>query len=572
MLRAPAREPGDVVRNHLLLLPRKKQRRRWQEIFSFCSLKVFGRLLSGLAAPGAAQPLAGPKLSRLWQQPGVAEPQLLPFLIFFFFNQNPRIPTKKKKSHNPRALGARRPPPPCVSPAIGRSGRKGRGALIGAHTFPALLAAGTPRGLRRKHILLEQAAGVELRITGSAGTTEPPAPPNNPIFCIKPRPVNAGLGLIPEQATSNEYETKSNFFPPLRSAPPAVYQLFASRLTLPHFFTHKTAGKAEGTGSGPPGTIRQRPPCRHCPPQPPPTGWDPPAIAASIAGRDTGAFTQLLSRKIHLPALHKPWLLKVIGCRLANEVTGWGGGLIGSSWRCWACLELLWILLLLPQTGFALRGFFFVEISSKLLLLVGGKEKRRTTPFLETLGLGSGRRDGSGGVCQGCPIAGAALGGGPRRQGTRSSGGDGPLPLGWGRLCPHRHPVAVLLPSSLVPNALRERGFSAGRCSGQGTGCHRATSPEMWQGTGAPRRTGVSARRVERLPGATANAAGWDRRWVQSPMAPCPQHGPVTHTSPPIPACRRGSRTASPTSPAPSPRALFVYQHVTRPLVTGGTF
>ena len=109
--------------------------------------------------------------------------------------------------------------------------------------------------------------------------------------------------------------------------------------------------------------------------------------------------------------------------------------------------------------------------------------------------------------------------------------------------------------------------LAAGRCGGQGTGCHRAASPETWQGMGTPHRTGASTRLAKQCPGVMANTAGVGSRAgskVPSRHVPDMGHGHVTRRSQPGPAYRCGSRAASPAGPAPSPRTLFVCQHITR--------
>lgn len=152
--------------------------------------------------------------------------------------------------------------------------------------------------------------------------------------------------------------------------------MFTSSLqadSLSLIFSHsKTAGKAEGTGWSPSGSVRQRrsrPPHRHCPAQPPPTSRDPPGYRCSIAGPGCRGIYTAARQENPSPCSHNPSHLKITASRWLGN--GEGGSLQAAG-HVWASLPAAWSLLS-PNRAWAEFGFFLfvVEISSNLLLLAG---------------------------------------------------------------------------------------------------------------------------------------------------------------------------------------------------------
>lgn len=145
MLRAAARQPGEVVKKtQTIFSPAAHGRKR----FLSRSFNVLGWLLAG-----PAQPLARPELSRLWQP-------LLNYGIFiffrfvgFYFNGNFTVVVKEIINSGCRE-------------AAGPGDRViGKGRTLRPYRTRAPSLPPWPDVSQHKHILLKQAARVELRTT-----------------------------------------------------------------------------------------------------------------------------------------------------------------------------------------------------------------------------------------------------------------------------------------------------------------------------------------------------------------------------------------------------------------------
>lgn len=153
-------------------------------------------------------------------------------------------------------------------------------------------------------------------------------PPHNPPFLqessIRGTPGGSwSCGKSPAQPCPDKHGAKQQPPPtspfPVRSPPclPAPGRQIDS---LAFFFTHQTAGEAERTGSGPPGTAAAARPAgaaRRGHLQPAGT---PPGLSLSPSpGWDVVTFTQLLGRKSPLLLHIKPCILKSLSAGLLTR-------------------------------------------------------------------------------------------------------------------------------------------------------------------------------------------------------------------------------------------------------------